>query len=197
MSSPAQIAANRGNSKLSTGPRTPAGKAVSSMNNFKLGLACRTFAVLEIEDQDEFNQYTEDLIVEYGVETKMEYTLVLKLAQHHWLSQRAFFAEQTCFGDYAIPETEAQERRLALMLRYQAHHDRAFHKTRNELEKLIAARRKQPQTPAPKHVQTQPAQPRVKRVAAAPAPQPVTSNPPIAVPATSKATSAVPINDAA
>ena len=37
MSSPAQLAANRANAQLSTGPRTEQGKAISSRNNFKHG----------------------------------------------------------------------------------------------------------------------------------------------------------------
>ena len=38
MATPAQIEANRLNAKKSTGPRTPQGKAVSSMNALKHGL---------------------------------------------------------------------------------------------------------------------------------------------------------------
>ena len=96
MSTPAQIAANRANSKLSTGPRTPAGKAVSSQNNFKLGLACRPFAVLPGEDQEEFDRYTAALTNEYNPQTTIERTLVFKIAQHHWLSQRASLPSTCC-----------------------------------------------------------------------------------------------------
>jgi len=43
MTSSAKIAANRTNAKLSTGPRTPAGKARASRNATKFGLFSGTF----------------------------------------------------------------------------------------------------------------------------------------------------------
>ena len=42
MSSPKQLAANQANSQLSTGPKTPEGKATSSLNAVKTGLTGRT-----------------------------------------------------------------------------------------------------------------------------------------------------------
>ena len=190
MSTQAQITANRANSKLSTGPRTEAGKAASSQNNIKLGLSCRTFAVLAGEDQEKFDNYAIALLREYDPQTKMERTLVMKIAQHHWLSQRAFVSEQMLLDEMGLPDNQDDERRLALLLRYQAHHDRAFHKTRNELDKLIAARQKreQPaQRPAPAVPKV--AVPHPPAAEAEPTPQPESQTPATIQP--------VPINKAA
>ncbi|HWE39682.1 MAG TPA: hypothetical protein VG406_24245 [Isosphaeraceae bacterium] len=51
--SAAQLAARRANALLSTGPRTPEGKAVASMNAVTHGL-CTTVAVLPGESVEEF-----------------------------------------------------------------------------------------------------------------------------------------------
>src|SRR5260370_30477655 len=52
--SPAQIAANRANAKLSTGPRSDQGKAVSRLNGVTHGMACKLPVVLPGEDPEEF-----------------------------------------------------------------------------------------------------------------------------------------------
>jgi hypothetical protein len=65
-----------------------------------------------------------------------EYLLVERMAQHHWLSQRALHLQNTCFNmDLTLCE---QEKLLALYLRYGTTHDRAFHKCLSDLLKLRA-----------------------------------------------------------
>src|SRR6516165_5144292 len=54
MSTSAQIAANQKNAELSTGPRTEAGRAVSSQNGVTHSLSS-TFRVLMRENQAEFD----------------------------------------------------------------------------------------------------------------------------------------------
>ncbi len=88
MSTDAQIAANRENAQHSTGPKTETGKAASCMNNFRFGFT-GVFEVLESEDQDEFDYLFHGLSVEHQVKTMTERILVIKMAQHHWLSLRA------------------------------------------------------------------------------------------------------------
>ncbi|HWE39743.1 MAG TPA: hypothetical protein VG406_24550, partial [Isosphaeraceae bacterium] len=51
--SAAQLAARRANAKLSTGPRTPEGKAIAAMNAVSHGL-CANTAVLPGESVEEF-----------------------------------------------------------------------------------------------------------------------------------------------
>jgi hypothetical protein len=64
-----------------------------------------------------------------------EEILVEKMAQHYWLTQRA-----QRFADVAI-ET-GDDKKLALYLRYQTTHDRAFYKSLEQLVKLRAEKRK-------------------------------------------------------
>jgi hypothetical protein len=97
MSSPAQVAANLANSKLSTGPSTPEGKSSSSQNNLKYGLTCRTFRVRPGESQEDFVIYTNALIHYYQPANIVEDTLVRKMAQHHLCGQRALLAQEACF----------------------------------------------------------------------------------------------------
>jgi hypothetical protein len=52
MATAAQIAANRRNSQLSTGPKTPPGKSISSQNSRKHGLSGSTTAALLDSDSD-------------------------------------------------------------------------------------------------------------------------------------------------
>ena len=62
------------------------------------------------------------------------------MAQHHWLRRRALNLESACYD----PETGAitDEKQLALYLRYQTTHERAFHKALNDLLRLRAEKRK-------------------------------------------------------
>lgn len=55
MSSTPQIEANRANSQLSTGPRTPEGKAASSSNSTKLGFYAKQAVLLTPEDHADFH----------------------------------------------------------------------------------------------------------------------------------------------
>jgi hypothetical protein len=149
MSSPAQVAANLANSKLSTGPASPDGKAASSQNHFKLGLACRTFQVRKHEIQEDFDQYTKDLTADYQPVNTIERTLVTKMAQHHWCSQRAFAAQEFCFSfseelGMSLCTISQLQQDLRLYVRYQGEHDRAFHKCRQELDKIQNARKSEP-----------------------------------------------------
>ncbi len=140
MPTDAQIHANQANAQHSTGPKTESGKAASCMNNFRFGFT-GVFTVLESEDQDAFDHLFHGLSVEHQVKTMTERVLVLKMAQHHWLSLRAQrLQDLTMTGD--LP-TKDQERQFGLFLRYQTTNDRAFHRCLNDLLKLRAERRRE------------------------------------------------------
>jgi hypothetical protein len=135
-----QIQANRENAKLSCGPKTEMGKAVSALNNTRHGLT-GAFRVLSGESQPEFDALLAAFREEHQPETLTETTLVEAMAQHHWLRRRALNLESACYD----AETSAiiDPKQLALSLRYQTTHERAFHKALNDLLKLRAAKRKE------------------------------------------------------
>jgi hypothetical protein len=137
--SPAQLLANRANAQHSTGPKSEAGKAVSSLNNFRHGLAGK-FMVLDWESREEFNDLLDNLRAEHRPATPTETLLVENMTQHYWLRQRAMRL-QHCTMDQELPTCQ-HPKELALYLRYQTTHERAFHKCLDQLAKLRAEKRK-------------------------------------------------------
>jgi hypothetical protein len=122
--------ANRANAQHSTGPRSLTGKLASSRNSLQHGLASGT-VIIPGEDPAEFESLRQDLLAEYHPATATEELLVQEMAQSFWLSERALHLQNDCFT-----ETGVDEKRLALFLRYQTTHERAFHKALNTLRKL-------------------------------------------------------------
>jgi hypothetical protein len=141
MATDAQILANQANAQHSTGPKTESGKAASSMNNLKYGLTGASFNVLDSEDQDEYDRVLCGLRFEHQPATMTESILVEKMAQSYWLSKRALYLQDQCCTDGELSLDE-QQKQLALFIRYQTTHDRAFHRALNDLLKLRAERRK-------------------------------------------------------
>lgn len=136
---PAQIAANRVNAQRSTGPKTPAGKAVSAMNHFRHGLTGE-FRILAWEDEADFDKLLDGLTDEHKPSTVTETVLVEKMARALWLSQRAQTLQHGTLNRGVI--TCWDEKKLALYIRYQITNDRAFYKALNEFLKLRAETRK-------------------------------------------------------
>ncbi len=136
---PARLAANRANALLSTGPKSEEGRAVVSQNRWRHGLS-GAFAILPWEIEEDFQKLIADLRAEHKPSTPTENLLVDRMAQHHWLMQRALMLQGSCFT-YETPGCD-QPKELALYLRYQTTHERAFHKCLNELFKLRAEARR-------------------------------------------------------
>ncbi len=123
-----------------SGPKTPEGKAISAMNNFRHGLTGE-FTVLPWENQEEFNNLLAELRAEHKPSTFTENMLIGKMAQAAWLSKRALILQQTRLKHDARGCWD--EKGLALYIRYQTTHDRAFYKSLNELLRLRAQTRKE------------------------------------------------------
>jgi DNA polymerase I-like protein with 3'-5' exonuclease and polymerase domains len=141
MSTEAQIAANQANSQLSTGPVTEEGKSTSARNNTKHGLTYKgvLFFLLPWENADEYIALQSELISQYLPMNATEMLLVERLAQHHWLRNRAMLLQGQCFS----ADGSVDDQRLALYLRYQTTHERAFHKLLQDLLKLQDRRHKE------------------------------------------------------
>lgn len=135
MATEAQINANRANAQQSTGPTSAEGKAASCRNNTRWGFRGQ-FAVLSSESQEEFDTLLERLRADHQPESVAEDLLVLKMAQHFWLSQRA---QKLCDLTFET-ETSNPEKLLSLWLRYQVTNDRGFHKCLDQLLKIRSQR---------------------------------------------------------
>ena len=129
MSTDHQIAANRANARLSTGPRTADGKARSAPNNLRHGLASGRL-IISGENPADFDELVEGLRAEYNPATPTEDQLILRMAQHFWLSQRAIRLQNDAFLAGYTPD------KLALLLRYQTSNDRGYHQCLATLLKL-------------------------------------------------------------
>ena len=113
-----------------TGPRTPEGKAISSANSLKHGLASGRL-IIPGEDREDFEALLNDLVAEHAPATPTEEMLVQQIAQSWWLMHRAIRIQNQAFM-----ETWCDMKKLALFLRYQTTYERAFYRALNSLKKL-------------------------------------------------------------
>src|SRR5690242_3177896 len=81
-------------SNSSSGPRTEAGKAVSSMNSLKHGLTSRR-VVLPGENQADFDRLHHQLLSDHAPVGALETELVAEIAACLWRLQRARRYEST------------------------------------------------------------------------------------------------------
>jgi hypothetical protein len=119
-----------------TGPRTAEGKATSSANSLKHGLASGR-VIIPGEDPAGFEVLLADLVAEHAPENETEALMVQQMAQSWWLMQRAIRLQNQAFT-----ETRVDTQKLALFLRYQTTHERAFYRAFNALIKLQKQRSK-------------------------------------------------------
>ena len=124
---------NRRNALLSTGPRSPEGKVASSRNSLKHGLAA-SLLIIPGEDLTGFKALLNAFLEEHQPATTTEEVLVTEMAQSHWLTQRAIRLQNDCFTGAVV-----DDKRLALFLRYQTTHQRAFYKALSNLLALKKA----------------------------------------------------------
>ena len=128
MSTNRQIAANKQNASSSTGPKTAEGKAASSQNSFRHGLAGSAIRMLPSENIQDFLDLANGMIREHKPTTITEDALVTKMIQSLWLSRRALNLQQEL-----LEQNSTDKQLFTLYLRYQTTHDRAFSKSLNDL----------------------------------------------------------------
>src|SRR4051812_17110843 len=87
MSTPTQIDANRKNASLSTGPKTPSGKARSSRNAARHGFRSE-LAVLPFEQADAWEQHRDGVVRSLAPVGTLEEALAVRAALCLWRLQR-------------------------------------------------------------------------------------------------------------
>jgi hypothetical protein len=137
-----KLEANRANAQKSTGATSPEGKATVSQNATKHGLTGR-FCVLGSESQRMFDELLERFLQTEKPVDDVERELVVKMARHTWLADRAIRFQDACFSPK--PRTEEQRengvedygvhRELERFIRYGAAHDRAYQRAAADLAK--------------------------------------------------------------
>jgi hypothetical protein len=148
MATEAQITANQQNATLSTGPKTPEGKAAAARNSNKHGLS-GAFTVLPHEDQDEFDVLLACLRDEFRPANGHEAFLVEQMAQSRWRLSRARRLETAMFdqmlmGEISLDDPDQKiaakllaggDRALATIQRYATAAERSYYKAHAEMLK--------------------------------------------------------------
>ena len=107
---PAQLAANRANALLSTGPRTSAGLEKSSRNALKSGLTGRT-VLLPTDDVAEYAAFLAELQADLKPVGQLESALVQIIVDCHWRLRRIQELEYALYthGERQFEATFAHE----------------------------------------------------------------------------------------
>ncbi len=103
MASPAQIAANRANADLSTGPRTDTGKDRASHNALTHGATSRRLLIGD-ETQEEFDAFLAATLAHYAPANEYEIHLATSVAVAAWRHQRLMRLESAFFAHAAEQE---------------------------------------------------------------------------------------------
>ena len=155
MSTPAQIAANQANSKLSTGPVTEAGKQTGAGNSVKHGLAGSSAHAVLPGEEPAFAQHLGGFMKSYTPVGAAETAMVRALAENYWRLSRAHNLENALFEQVILGEefegmrpVHAQAKAfsdpakgLQRMALYANRIQRAIDKTTAELAKIQDARK--------------------------------------------------------
>ena len=118
--SPAQLAANRANSQLSTGPRTAEGKAKSSLNAVRTGLTGRAI-LLSAAEGDAYELHVARFACDLNPIGDREAELVQSLADTQWRLNRIpileagiYAARRLEYADLFLEEADENIRALLL-----------------------------------------------------------------------------------
>jgi hypothetical protein len=158
MATPAQIAANRRNSQLSTGPRSEAGKITSSRNSTRTGIYAQS-VLIDSEDPEQLAALEQDYFDSYDPQGPVETALVVEILHSDWLLHRMASVESQLWNiatasvrkrddfDESIAVACAYNRiedRLVVIQRRVAALSRAFHRALHDLTRLQSLRAKRP-----------------------------------------------------
>jgi hypothetical protein len=153
MTSKARRAANRRNATKSTGPRTPAGKAVVALNGVKHGLLSRE-VLLRGESEADLVGFGKRLQAQLAPVGELELLLVDRIVSSAWRLRRLVAVETMLFDREDNPGTVFNNfgrEKMALLSRYEVTMERSLYKALHELQRLQAARDGQP-VPLPQAV---------------------------------------------
>jgi len=155
-----QLAANRANAKKSTGPKTPAGKRISSQNATRHGFLARSI-LLPGESRERFFELLSSLLTQFSPATPYEYDLLDTMVVTRWRQQRAWTLEtasliheqqrqsnpdstedQPTQTMLAMKKLALPPRSLEALSRYEGRFDRQYHRAADRLLRIQAERLK-------------------------------------------------------
>jgi len=109
-----QIESNRANAAKSTGPRTPTGKAVVSMNAMKHGLRSANAVLPTVESEEEYQEHRDRVFADLAPVGYMEEMLADRVASLTWrLNRVARFESQATAAFMEQAERDVAQQDLA------------------------------------------------------------------------------------
>jgi hypothetical protein len=146
MASQAKIDANRQNAQKSTGPRTPSGKAIASMNAVKHGLSSRK-PIIPGENEADFARFTSEWVAELRPFGAHERLLAEQIIMSAWQIRRVPYLEAGLLTQHMQPDgphpfampAEAYQQ-LGRLDRHQAALQRTLDRSLRELKQFQADR---------------------------------------------------------
>ena len=142
MTSAAQIEANQANAELSTGPRTPEGKAASSINATKYGFYAKHAVILNEQEHHQFELLRKAYVQLFNPTTIVELTLLDQLVLAAWNMERCNRLEAELANaeglDPLLSETNAKT--FDRIASFRVRSERSYHKCYKEISTLVALR---------------------------------------------------------
>ena len=128
---------------LSTGPRTEAGKAISSMNSLRHGLTSRK-VVLPGENQADFDRLHNELLGDHAPVGALETEIVAEIAACLWRLQRARRYESTILetSSFELFVSHTQAKGFETLMRYMGSIERQLNRAIIRLRETQTQRRK-------------------------------------------------------
>jgi len=141
MTTQCQAEANRHNARKSTGPRTPAGKAVVALNAMKHGLLSRE-CLVKGENEADLVDFGKRLRSQLAPAGELELLLVDRIVSTAWRLRRLVAVETMLFNEEtALGQAFKYGReKMGVLSRYEVTLERSFYKALHELQRLQAAR---------------------------------------------------------
>jgi hypothetical protein len=161
MATAKQIAANRGNARRSTGPRTPEGRKASAMNALKHGMTSQT-VLLPDEDPREFEHFASGMRLYWSPFGAQEDVLVERIIHLAWRLVRLAKIEAGILSvGYSVVDAGAHGENIVAavfaeytakgilekLCRYESSKERSLSRTIHDLERLQDRRRKEASLP--------------------------------------------------
>ncbi len=136
MATAAQINANHANAHLSTGPRTPEGKARVAHNAVRHGLTAKHL-IVRPDERAEFDEFHRSLLAELDPQGAVESITFDEILHAAWNLRRFRRIEAECFTTGSDPLIAPESAGLLDRLsRYQARAQRAYYRALQELRVL-------------------------------------------------------------
>jgi hypothetical protein len=128
-------------SSACTGPRTQEGKAISSQNALKHGLASGTLFIPG-EDPAVYETLLNGFLTDYRPINQIETALVHEITKAYWLKDRALRFQAIAF-EITMPHLEkmAAPMDLSVLIRYQSANERNFYRALKTLQTIQKERK--------------------------------------------------------